>query len=328
MLHVSIHAPARGATRDWWKPAGHPLVSIHAPARGATEGARPPPLCINVSIHAPARGATFLAGSSASSSSSFNPRARAGRDVLAQLDVAPVTVSIHAPARGATRHEDDSVQDSIVSIHAPARGATYYMDEASVYRTVSIHAPARGATGISEVQEVHEGFQSTRPRGARRRRTRPFERWRCFNPRARAGRDGVLRVLMLVVHVSIHAPARGATEPGERYHPVPTVSIHAPARGATQVHNAISVYFKFQSTRPRGARPASEAGLDRILKFQSTRPRGARPVGDRSERHLHPVSIHAPARGATELQAAIGGSPLFQSTRPRGARPEVEEGLR
>ena len=187
-------------------------VSIHAPARGATEGARPPPLCINVSIHAPARGATFLAGSSASSSSSFNPRARAGRDVLAQLDVAPVTVSIHAPARGATRHEDDSVQDSIVSIHAPARGAT-------------------------------------------------------------------------------------------------------------QVHNAISVYFKFQSTRPRGARPASEAGLDRILKFQSTRPRGARPVGDRSERHLHPVSIHAPARGATSRQANADHHLQFQSTRPRGARP-------
>ncbi len=57
---ISIHAPARGATKNneigtWWD-----LISIHAPARGAT--------CHNwidytaagrISIHAPARGATW-----------------------------------------------------------------------------------------------------------------------------------------------------------------------------------------------------------------------------------------------------------------------------
>ena len=58
MAWVSIHAPARGATRKTAFPACHTPVSIHAPARGATvffDYMRQLP---QVSIHAPARGAT------------------------------------------------------------------------------------------------------------------------------------------------------------------------------------------------------------------------------------------------------------------------------
>jgi len=36
--------------------------------------------------------------------------------------------------------------------------------------------------------------------------------WPCFNPRPRAGGDGYLRQHLFAVNVSIHAPARGATE--------------------------------------------------------------------------------------------------------------------
>ena len=55
-----------------------------------------------------------------------------------------------------------------------------------------------------------------------------------FNPRAREGRDAGELVLSSLHLVSIHAPARGATDMPAviaLYHPV---SIHAPARGATR----------------------------------------------------------------------------------------------
>ena len=52
-------------------------------------------------------------------------------------------------------------------------------------------------------------FQSTRPRGARRRGLSRSTASSCFNPRARAGRDGRLAYMQTFLdHVSIHAPAR------------------------------------------------------------------------------------------------------------------------
>ena len=79
--------------------------------------------------------------------------------------------------------------------------------------------------------------------------------YRCFNPRARAGRD----------YVDIAPITRGAW-----------VSIHAPARGATKPFQFHGAYGTFQSTRPRGARPYEIDNRHDREKFQSTRPRGAR----------------------------------------------------
>ena len=55
---ISIHAPAKGATR---KVIGCTVIfgiSIHAPAKGATKGLFISSLNIGISIHAPAKGAT------------------------------------------------------------------------------------------------------------------------------------------------------------------------------------------------------------------------------------------------------------------------------
>ena len=57
------------------------MVSIHAPARGATRLGQLINLSGVVSIHAPARGATKYRKLNAPMRKSFNPRARAGRDV-------------------------------------------------------------------------------------------------------------------------------------------------------------------------------------------------------------------------------------------------------
>ena len=63
-------------------------------------------------------------------------------------------------------------------------------------------------------------------------------------------------------------------------------------------------------------------GARRVLSkwFQSTRPRGARPRVSSGGGPTHPVSIHAPARGATRDPPQDRRRREFQSTRPRGAR--------
>ena len=162
-------------------------------------------------------------------------------------------------------------------------------------------------------------FQSTRPRGARRRWAEARGCYKCFNPRARAGRDSYVMLDEVAFWVSIHAPARGAT--------------------VWRFSNGHCT--RFQSTRPRGARPQprrlllyrecfnprARAGRDTLRicatygsEFQSTRPRGARRAQQVSRCRIRFVSIHAPARGATRPHPIQQQQGMFQSTRPRGAR--------
>ena len=115
--------------------------------------------------------------------------------------------------RGERRYVRVSTGKQDISIHAPARGATRIRtgDERGFY--ISIHAPARGAT-ISVLQSsIGKIFQSTLPRGERRVVS---SNGVCigtdFNPRSREGSDKVLCFANLFSKISIHAPARGATQ--------------------------------------------------------------------------------------------------------------------
>ena len=100
---------------------------------------------------------------------------------------------------------------------------------------ISIHAPARGATSMAAMgTTLGNGFQSTLPRGERRNDCRLWYAGSDFNPRSRDGsdkrhsrnmfetidfnprsREGSdlhrFRHVLVVVGISIHAPARGAT---------------------------------------------------------------------------------------------------------------------
>ena len=73
---------------------------------------------------------------------------------------------------------------------------------------------ARTGRDLMVLPVAHVGmFQSTRPHGARPRRRQPHDCNGCFNPRARTGRDiHGRRARKSVGSVSIHAPARGATQ--------------------------------------------------------------------------------------------------------------------
>ena len=101
--------------------------------------------------------------------------------------------------------------------------------------------------------------------------------------------------------VSIHAPARGATDEAVSVSRIINVSIHAPARGATRTPKGKQLRLACVSIHA----PARGATVDWLQAYA-----------------LFNVSIHAPARGATNNSPIITfKSFMFQSTRPRGARP-------
>ena len=152
------------------------------------------------------------------------------------------------------------------------------------------------------------GFQSTRPRGARHKASFPYMTYVMFqSTRPRGARRGRRHLGREALGVSIHAPARGATVLGAR-RADREVGFNPRARegrDSAWIDEFCSV-IEFQSTRPRGARPDAERARDRAYTFQSTRPRGARPSPSCLLSAAFPVSIHAPARGAT-LPAGVAG---------------------
>ena len=191
----------------------------------------------------------------------FNPRARAGRDLSPDRSGRCIPCCFNPRARAG---RDCTVFachgfDSQVSIHAPARGATFVPAVSYQPVAVSIHAPARGATS---------------------------------NP------DGYVE---RGVYVSIHAPARGATTFMRTSRGAHRRFQSTRPRGARRYIHGTSrgAHRRFQSTRPRGARLAHVRLCRPGKGFQSTRPRGARQMAVFAPVSASPVSIHAPARGAT-----------------------------
>ena len=76
----------------------------------------------------------------------------------------------------------------------------------------------------------------------------------------------------------------------------------------------------FQSTLPRGERPAWDGiPVDTMMDFN---PRSREGSDDSKTENLphEPISIHAPARGATQSKRLDFGETVFQSTLPRGER--------
>ena len=82
---ISIHAPARGATKEAMAKLFGSVISIHAPARGATVAVSLAYRVHLISIHAPARGATDNGYQQGRRYSDFNPRSREGSDILGYL---------------------------------------------------------------------------------------------------------------------------------------------------------------------------------------------------------------------------------------------------
>ena len=101
-IAISIHAPARGATKYYAASRTINEISIHAPARGATAETQEILTFDIISIHAPARGATRPHQKEEADKPNFNPRSREGSDGQRNINGTNYDISIHAPARGAT----------------------------------------------------------------------------------------------------------------------------------------------------------------------------------------------------------------------------------
>ena len=83
------------------------------------------------------------------------------------------------------------------------------------------------------------------------------------------------------------------------------ISIHAPAKGATQESNQRLELAIFQSTLPRRERQALLCPCFCAILFQSTLPRRERHRQTRTDPRWTPISIHAPAKGATTSPCTV-----------------------
>ena len=108
----------------------------------------------------------------------------------------------------------------------------------------------------------------------------------------------------MYTRISIHAPTRGATSPGEDSPLLNTISIHAPTRGATSFRALQTFANGFQSTLPRGERLYVWVAGCTITYFN---PRSHEGSDGYSPARLQkiPISIHAPTRGATGMSTNI-----------------------
>ena len=231
-------------------------ISIHAPARGG-EPMKKRWRALFQSTP-PRGGATRSCRSWLGRGCYFNPRPReGGRRPLVLREISIDEFQSTPPRGGATAMEDNKPADTWISIHAPARGgdAAYQLKIDAL--EISIHAPARGGdTSAADRSFTSRNF-NPRPREGGRPpwRSSGPSRAHNFNPRPREGGDIDKPPCYVWVRISIHAPARGATI-------MPTTTTH--------------FNLKFQSTPPRGGRPALFPILARSLLFQSTPPRGGR----------------------------------------------------
>ena len=151
-------------------------------------------------------------------------------------------------------------------------------------------------------------FQSTHPHGVRHcwwccRAQKPI----CFNPRTHTGCDTYGKTSYGEYWVSIHAPTRGAT--------ITKVLSSEPRWGFNpRTHTGCDPAVSHQQQQSVGCfNPRTHTGCDMSiafyrgtrLLFQSTHPHGVRRCKLCCSERFVDVSIHAPTRGATNLERAL-----------------------
>ena len=164
---ISIHAPAKGATRikspavrscdfnprsregsdtEKENQGGKNNISIHAPAKGATRIVMDDAMEFNISIHAPAKGATEC-----------SRRKNWKRHI-----------SIHAPAKGAT-HKHFTINLSILFQSTLPRRERPNISQTGEFRMYFNPRSREGSDGASRISRHDQAqFQSTLPRRERR----------------------------------------------------------------------------------------------------------------------------------------------------------------
>ena len=176
----------------------------------------------------------------------FNPRALVGRD--SGRSTWACGRPYFNPRALVGRDSVLSVLDDrdVISIHAPSWGATNSLISDSFVIVISIHAPSWGATKIKKQPPRKGGISIHAPS------------W---------GATTAVNRYYLARMISIHAPSWGATAAFNERKAKQKISIHAPSWGATVEHEQEMQRLKFQSTRPRGARPSCMASAAQARHF-------------------------------------------------------------
>ena len=128
-----------------------------------------------------------------------------------------------------------------------------------------------------------------------------------FNPRSREGSDRAPGCLPAGTSISIHAPAKGATN-GLEYGIVNGTDFNPRSReGSDLSHYFIYMVFLYFNPRSREGSDPSFAFWSRMVwLFQSTLPRRERRRLPKNIPCDLPISIHAPAKGATLCSGGCG----------------------
>ncbi len=191
---ISIHAPARGATK-WLALADlQSIISIHAPARGAT-----------------ARGALRGPGYLFQSTLPQGERLPDGRTLSLSTPI-----SIHAPARGATVFGFDYDEELYGFQSTLPQGERLKGRTGAGTLTHFNPRSRKGSDTITKLSVAQtKTFQSTLPQGERLPLSLCLTDCRMISIHAPA-RGATKQELSdkVKLYISIHAPARGATVPG------------------------------------------------------------------------------------------------------------------
>ena len=273
-LGISIHAPARGATRtkdDCWK--SHYFNS--RPCERGDQYFEDHKDEIYKFQFTPLREGRLSPQGNAGAYSLFQfTPLREGRRQAGAAIVGGLTISIHAPARGATakgraratpspnfnsrpceRGDCKVGRREICLLHFNSRPCERGDKVLAIIKTsqklISIHAPARGATTLGRCSASKPSDFNSRPceRGDLLHCLPASSRWHISIHAPARGATNDLYNQAYGEYISIHAPARGATglfRDDRRF--VTLISIHAPARGATQSDGVACRAFKFQFT--------------------------------------------------------------------------------
>ena len=143
-----------------------------------------------------------------------------------------------------------------------------------------------------------------------------------FNPRSREGSDVRISADYIVCIISIHAPAKGATQ-GRRLCACVRQDFNPRSREGSDpgFSVTVSICCIFQSTLPRRERPAADRCVHRQSHFNPRSREGSdAPITSFADRlsHFNPRS-----REGSDLSSAFALSTCsaFQSTLPRRERP-------
>ena len=227
-----------------------------------------------------------------------------------------------------------------ISIHAPAKGATARTGK-DFFRYGYFNPRSREGSDVCRFSSLsrQNDFNPRSREGSDRARTNETRTSGHFNPRSREGSDRLIfRLKEIIQEFQSTLPRRERLKTVYLDRWCNRISIHAPAKGATRAgvgwwfacvyfnprsregSDHISVLcsdslFRFQSTLPRRERPVRPFTPLSAHTFQSTLPRRERHGSPGPHRDEKNISIHAPAKGAT--QGYLTWQPSAEHFNPR-----------